>query len=153
MKHFKVLIAIALASVMGLSACQRAEASQLPLDASINYVNNNVVDEEGVGLNLGTEVNNVEFGLTTFSTDERLESYGLYAGVPIAIHNTRVSVTPQIRIERYRSLDETVGGIGLGLDYNLTETLRLGATGIVAKGFSDSEVKGEVYSVGLTKTF
>lgn len=153
MKNFKVVTAIALASILGLSACQRAEAAPLPLDASITYVDNKIIDEEGVGVNLGTEVNNVQFGLTTFSTDERLESFGAYAGVPIRIHSTRFTVTPQIRVERYRQIEETVGGIGLGVDYNLTETLRLGASGIAARGFDNSDIDGEIYSVGLTKTF
>ena len=153
MKNIKILTAVALASILGLSACERAEAATLPLDASISYVDNTIIEEEGVGINLGTEVNNVQFGLTTFSTDERLESYGAYACVPVRIHNTRFTVTPQIRVEHYREIDETVGGIGLGVDYNLTETLRLGASGIAAEGFDDSDVDGEIYSVGLTKTF
>lgn len=153
MKGFKLLGLLALTSALALSGCQRAEAAPLPLDVTLGYVNSNVIDEEGVGLNIGTEVNNVRFGLTTFTTDERLESYGAYAGVPIQIHNTKVSVVPQLRVERYRNIGETVGGAGLGLEYQINPTLRLEGSGIVAKGFDNSDVKGEIYTVGLTKTF
>lgn len=152
MKGFKFLAVLAVASALALTGCQRAEAA-LPLDANISYVDNTIIDQEGVGINLGTEVKNVKFGLTTFTSDERLESYGAYAGVPIRIHTTSFTVTPQVRVERYREIEETVGAIGLGLGYKFTDTLSLDATGLVARGFDNSDVDGEIYSVGLTKTF
>lgn len=153
MKGFKFLGLLALTSALALSGCQRAEAAALPLKASVGYVDNTVIDKEGVGLNLGTEASGVEFGLTTLVTEDRMESYGAYAGVPIRIHNTRISLTPQVRVERYREAEETVGGVGLGLGYDLTPSLRLDAVGLVAKGFDDSDVNGEIYTFGLTKTF
>ena len=155
MKNFKFLGLAAIASILAFSGCTRAEAVApiLPLEASVGYVDNGVIDKEGVGINLGTEVNNVRFGLTAFTSSERLESYGAYAGVPFYVQGTKFGVVPQIRVERYRDISETVGGIGLGVEYKLTDTVRFEASGIAAKGFDNSDVDGGIYSLGFTKTF
>ena len=58
-----------------------------------------------------------------------------------------------MHVKRYREASETVGGVGLGLEYKLTPTVRLEGSGVFERGFDDSDVKGEVYTVGLTKTF
>lgn len=153
MKSFKILAALAVASTLALSGCQRAEAATLPLDTTLGYVHNSVVDKEGVGLNVGTEVNKFRLGVTSFTSSERLESVGAYAGVPIYVQGTRLGVVPQVHVKRYREASETVGGVGLGLEYKLTPTVRLEGSGVFERGFDNSDVKGEVYTVGLTKTF
>lgn len=152
MKNFKVLGLLAFTTVLAFSGCTRAEAATL-VDTNLSYVDNGVIDKEGIAFNLGTEVNDVRFGLTTFSTSQRLESYGAYAGVPIYVQGTKFGVVPQIRLERYRDLGERVGGIGLGVEYKLSNTVRFEASGIASKGFDNSDVNGGVYSVGISKTF
>lgn len=155
MKNFKTLAAVALVSALAITGCQKAEAAvvALPVDASISYADNTVIDKEGVEVKLGTEVNKFRLGLTGFATDERVESLGGYAGIPIYVQNTRLAVVPQIRVERYFDIEETVGGIGLGLEYKLTDTVRIEGVALANRGFDNSDVRGETYTVGLTKRF
>lgn len=96
-------------------------------------------------------VNNVRFGLSTFSADDRLVSYGAYGQLPIRIHNTKFAVTPQVRVEQYREESELVGS--LGLEYQLDDTVRVDAVALRSRGFDNDNIDGETYMFGVTKSF
>lgn len=149
MKTFNVLIATALLAVSA-SACTRAEAA--PLDVTLGYTNNNVVDEVGLRADIGTEIKNIRFGLTTFSSDNRLVNYGAYGQLPIRIHETKFAVTPQVRVEQYRDESELVGSLGLGLEYQLASDVRVDAVALVSES-DDETLDGESYMFGVTKSF
>ena len=48
---------------------------------------------------------------------------------------------------------ETIGGVGLNVGYRINESLVLEGQGTVNRSFDISNYTGEVYTVGLTKTF
>lgn len=150
MKSIK-LMSVLLASTLALAACQKAEAA--PVDVTLGYANNNVINESGLRADIGTEVNNVRFGLSTFSADDRLVSYGAYGQLPIRIHNTKFAVTPQVRVEQYREESELVGSLGLGLEYQLADTVRVDAVALRSRGFDNDNIDGETYMFGVTKSF
>lgn len=149
MKSIKLAVFGILASVLTLAGCTQSKAA----DFSLGYQNNEVINQEGVVASVGTEYKNIRLGVNTFSTDERLETYGAYVGIPIYIQGTNFTVTPQAQVDHYRELDEVVGGLGLGLEYAFTDTVRLTGVAMVHEGFDDSSIDGESYTVGLTKTF
>lgn len=145
--------ASSMSAVLALSALAVACTPATAAEFSLGYQDNSVIDEEGVAASLGTEVNNIRFGLNTFTSSDRLESYGAYAELPINIHRTKFTVTPQLQVDQYREADEVVGGLGLGVEYALTESTRLEAVAMAHEGFDESEFDGETYTVGVTKTF
>lgn len=150
MKSIK-LLSVLLASTLALAACQKAEAA--PVDVTLGYANNNVINESGLRADIGTEVNNVRFGLSTFTADDRLVSYGAYGQLPIHIHNTKFAVTPQVRVEQYRAESELVGSLGIGLEYQLADTVRVDAVALRSRGFDNNDLDGETYMFGVTKSF
>lgn len=152
MENFKAVAAVSLLSVLAITGCQKAEAV-LPVDLGIGYVDNSIIDEEGVEVKVGTELNKFRLGLNSFTTDNRIESLGGYLGVPIYVQNTNLALTPQIRVERYFDLKETTGGVGLGVEYKITDSVRLEGVALANRSFDNSDIKGEIYTVGLTKTF
>lgn len=77
------LVVIGLAVTLGLVACQKAESA--PVDVTLGYANNNVINDEGLRADIGTEVKGIRVGLSTFSADNRLVSYGAYGQLPIYI--------------------------------------------------------------------
>lgn len=149
MKIINVMVLGLFASALTLLGCQPANA----MDFSLGYQDNQVIDKEGVVASAGGEYNNLRYGVTTFATTDKLESYGVYGKMPIYIQGTNFAVTPQIQVDRYRDIKETVGSVGLGGEYAFTKTLRLEAIGMVSKGFDNSDVRGETYTIGLTKAF
>ncbi len=152
MKNFKALTVLALTSTLAIFGCAQAEAA-LPVDLGVGYANNSIIDEEGVEVKVGTEVNKFRLGLNSFTTDNRVESLGGYVGIPIYVQNTNLALVPQIRVERYFDLEETTGGVGLGVEYKITDSVRLEGVALANRSFDSSDVKGEIYTVGLTKTF
>lgn len=149
MKNIKLAVFGILAMAVTLMGCSRAEA----VDFSVGYQDNTVIDKEGVAASVGGEYNNLRLGVNTFTTSDKLESYGVYGKLPIYIQGTRFTVTPQAQVDHYRDADEVVGGLGIGGEFALTDTLRLEAVAMAHKGFDNKDFKGETYTVGLTKTF
>lgn len=149
MKNMKLAVMGVLAATMALVGCQQAQA----LDFALGYQDNTVVDEDGVFASVGSEYKNIRYGVSAFTSSERLESYGAYAKLPLYIHQTRFAVTPQAQVEHYRNADEVVGGLGIGLEYKLSDTLRAEAVAMAHEAFDDSSVDGETYTFSLTKTF
>jgi hypothetical protein len=149
MKMNKMALLAGLATVTMMVGCTKAEA----VEASVGYGYNDVIQEEGVKLSLGNETNNIRYGITALANDERVETYGVYAGIPLRVQGTNFEVTPMITTEYYHEAQETIGGVGLGLGYRLSESLRIEGTGTVNRSFDSSDYTGEVYTVGLTKNF
>jgi hypothetical protein len=140
-----------MASIITLMGCQPANA--VPLDVTLGYQDNKAIGTDGLRLDVGTEVNNFRFGLTTFSSDEQVESYGAYAAVPLYLQNTKFAITPQVRIEEYRTPRIMMASVGLGLEYALTETVRFDAVALVNHSLKGSGDTTETYMAGITKTF
>ena len=135
--------------VLALAGCQKAEAVEI----GAGYVNNKLIDKEGTNLKVGSEWNNIRYGLTTMVSTERAESYGAYLGVPLRLQGVQLEITPTITAEYYHEAKETIGGVGLNVGYRINKSLVLEGQGTVNRSFDSSNYTGEVYSVGLTKTF
>ena len=146
-----------LAAAIVLVGCQPANASlnTLPIDLYAGYTDNGVIDKQGATIKAGTEYGNLMFGVSAFTTEKSLETYGAYLGVPLRVQNTKIVVTPIVAVDKYRKANETVGSIGLGLGYGLTKTVSLDALAMTSRSLSGNrhEMRGETYSVGLTKRF
>lgn len=140
-----------LAAVLTLVGCQRAEAA--PLDIGLAYVDNGIIDKQGAKLSVGSEYKNIKYGATAMASDKRLETYGVYLGVPLRLQGIQLEVMPLLTTEYYHEARETVGGVGLGLSYRINETLVLEAQGTTNRSFDSSNYTGEVYSLGLVKRF
>ena len=149
MKSINAVVFGLFAAVLTLVGCQKAEAVEI----GVGYVNNKVVDKEGTNLKVGSELNNIRYGITTMVSSERVESYGAYLGVPLRLQGVQLEITPTITTEYYHEAKETVGGVGLNVGYRINESLVLEGQGTVNRSFDSSNYTGEVYTVGLTKTF
>ena len=149
MKSINVLVFGLFAAVLTLVGCEKAQAVEI----GVGYVNNNVIDKEGTNLKVGSEWNNIRYGLTTMVSTERVESYGAYLGVPLRLQGVQLEITPTITTEYYHEAKETIGGVGLNVGYRINESLVLEGQGTVNRSFDSSNYTGEVYTVGLTKTF
>lgn len=156
MKSFYTVLAASAVSI-ALMACSpnTAEAS---VGVSAGYQNNNVIDEQGLVLDVSTVTDrNIKLGATTLTQvqDSRLLSYGVYAGVPIALQNTDFTVTPSIGVDRYRAdVEDTVGNVALNFDYKFDTTTFATIQTKYSKDLnSDEELKGESYTFGITKLF
>ena len=82
-----------------------------------------------------------------------VETYGAYLGVPLRLQGLQLEITPTITTEYYHEAKETIGGVGLNVGYRINESLVLEGQGTVNRSFDSSNYSGEVYTVGLTKTF
>lgn len=149
MKSINAVVFGLFAAVLVLAGCQKAEA----VEVGVGYVNNKVIDKEGTNLKVGSEWNNIRYGLTTMVSTERAETYGAYLGVPLRLQGVQLEITPTITTEYYHEAKETVGGVGLNVGYRINESLVLEGQGTVNRSFDSSNYSGEVYTVGLTKTF
>ena len=150
MKSINAVVFGLFAAVLTLAGCQRAEA----VDFSLGYQDNQVIDKEGVVASIGTQTKNgVRVGVNTFSTEDKLGAYGVYVASPIRLEGSKVFITPQSQLDHYRETDSVVGSLGAGVEYHFTDTLRLEGVALAHKGFNDTDVKGETYTVKLTKTF
>lgn len=123
------------------------------VEIGTGYVNNKVIDKEGTNLKVGSEWNNIRYGLTTMVSTERAESYGAYLGIPLRLQGVQLEITPTITTEYYHEAKETIGGVGLNVGYRINKSLVLEGQGTVNRSFDSSNYTGEVYTVGLTKTF
>lgn len=151
MSKLNVAVYGLLAAVLTLVGCTKSEAA--PLDIVLAYVDNEVIDKQGAKLSVGSEYKNIKYGATALASDKRLETYGVYLGVPIRIQGTQLEVMPLVTTEYYHEARETIGGVGLGLGYRINESLVLEAQGTTNRSFDSSNYTGEVYSVGLVKRF
>ena len=150
MKSINAVVFGLFAAVLVLAGCEKAEA----VDFSLGYVDNKVIDKEGVVASIGTQTNSgTRVGINTFSTEDKLETYGVYVASPIRLGVSKVFITPQSQLDHYRDTDSVVGSLGAGAEYHFTNTLRLDGVALAHKGFNDTDVKGETYTIKLTKTF
>ena len=149
MKSINVLVFGLFAAVLTLVGCEKAQAVEI----GVGYVNNSVIDKEGTNLKVGSEWNNIRYGVTTMVSTERVETYGAYLGVPLRLQGVQLEITPTITTEYYHEAKETIGGVGLNVGYRINESLVLEGQGTVNRSFDSSNYTGEVYTVGLTKTF
>ena len=149
MKNIKLAVFGILASILTLAGCSKAEAAEFGL----GYTDNQIINQEGVNVKVGSEYKNIRYGVSVLATDERAETYGIYLGVPIRLQGTRIELTPTITTEYYHEAQETIGGVGMNVGYRINETLVLEAQGTVNRSFDSSDYTGEVYSVGLVKKF
>ena len=149
MKSINAVVFGLFAAVLTLAGCEKAQAVEI----GVSYVNNNVIDKEGTNLKVGSEWNNIRYGVTTMVSTESVESYGVYLGVPLRLQGVQLEITPTITTEYYHEAKETIGGVGLNVGYRINESLVLEGQGTVNRSFDSSNYTGEVYTVGLTKTF
>lgn len=150
MKNIKMLKLCVVSVIVLVFSTIQAQA----VDFSLGYQDNQVIDKEGVVASIGTQTKNgVRVGVNTFSTEDKLETYGVYVASPIRLEGSKVFVTPQSQLDHYRDTDSVVGSLGAGVEYHFTKTLRLEGVALAHKGFNDTDVKGETYTVKLTKTF
>ena len=149
MKSINVLVFGLFAAALALVGCEKAEAVEI----GVGYVNNSVIDKEGTNLKVGSEWNNVRYGVTTMVSSERVESYGAYLGVPLRLQGVQLEITPTITTEYYDDAEEFVGGVGMNVAYQINKSLFLEAQGTTNRSFDSSSYTGEVYSVGLVKRF
>lgn len=138
-----------LASVLTLTGCQQAEAVEIGL----GYTDNKIINQEGVNVKVGSEYNNIRYGITAMANDERVETYGVYLGVPLRVQGTQLVLTPTITTEYYHEARETIGGVGMNIGYCINENLTLEAQGTVNRSFDSHDYTGEVYSIGLVNRF
>ena len=149
MKSINAVVFGLFAAALTLVGCQKAQAVEI----GVGYVNNKVIDKEGTNLKVGSEWNNIRYGVTTMVSSERVESYGAYLGVPLRLQGLQLEITPTITTEYYHEAKETIGGVGLNVGYRINKSLVLEGQGTVNRSFDSSNYTGEVYTVGLTKTF
>ena len=149
MKSINAVVFGLFAAVLTLAGCEKAQAVEI----GVSYVNNNVIDKEGTNLKVGSEWNNIRYGVTTMVSSERVESYGVYLGVPLRLQGAQLEITPTITTEYYDDAEEFVGGVGMNVAYQINKSLFLEAQGTTNRSFDSSSYTGEVYSVGLVKRF
>ena len=135
-----------------------------PVDVTLGYEYNDVTEGQDGTDSLRAEIGtvsklgnaNVAYGLTTLTNESSLRSYGAYAGLPLKVQGTKLTVEPRIAVEQYRDESELVGSIGVGARYEIVPTVDLNARAMYSRAF-DNEAKdrldGESYMVGLTKRF
>lgn len=149
MKNIKAAVFGILASVVIIAGCTKAEAVEIGL----GYTDNQIINQEGVSVKVGSEYNNIRYGVTAVANDERVETYGVYLGVPLRVQGTQLVLTPTVTTEYYHEARETIGGVGMNVGYRINESLTLEAQGTVNRSFDSSDYTGEVYSVGLVSRF
>lgn len=169
-KYMKNFLKVSLVSIAALglaTACtEKAEAANTisPVGVTLGYENNKVTQGQDSVDSLRAEVGtvsklgeaNVAYGLTTLVNDSSLRAYGAYAGLPLKVTGTKLTVEPRISVEQYRDESELVGSAGIGAQYEIVPTLDVNARAMYSRAF-DSDAKdrldGESYMVGLTKRF
>lgn len=156
----KKILTLGVSAVLAMSvmACSKPAVAQtayaLPIDVTLGYANNNVLEKDGLRAELGTEVRGVRLGLTSLTSEDRMETYGVYGAVPFQVHDTKLSIVPRVEAERYREIDETFGSLGIGAEYQMTPTVRADAVYKYSKAFdSDVDLDGNSFLFGITRTF
>lgn len=149
MSKIKLAVFGILASALMLVGCTKAEA----VEFGLGYTDNQIINQEGVNVKVGSEYKNIRYGVSALTTDARVETYGVYLGIPLRVQGTQLVITPTVTTEYYHEAQETIGGVGLAVGYRINDTLVLETQGTVNRSFDSSNYTGEVYSVGLVKNF
>jgi hypothetical protein len=161
-----LLLTLALTPILAIACSKPAVAGVTinPVEVTLGYEYNDVTEgQDGVD-SLRAEIGtvskvgraDVSYGLTTLTNDNSLRSYGAYAGLPLKVQGTKITVEPRIAVEQYRDESELVGSVGVGARYAIVPTVDLNARAMYSRAF-DNDAKdlldGESYMVGLTKRF
>ena len=167
MKNFLKISLMSFAALGLATACTKPAVAGVtinPVDVTLGYEYNDVTEGQDGTDSLRAEIGtvsklgnaNVAYGLTTLTNESSLRSYGAYAGLPLKVQGTKLTVEPRIAVEQYRDESELVGSIGVGARYEIVPTVDLNARAMYSRAF-DNEAKdrldGESYMVGLTKRF
>ena len=161
-----LLLALALTPILAIACTKPAVAGVTinPVEVTLGYEYNDVTEGQDAVDSLRAEIGtvskvghaDVSYGLTTLVNDSSLRSYGAYAGMPLKVQGTKLTVEPRIAVEQYRDESELVGSVGVGARYEIVPTVDLNARAMYSRAF-DSDAKdlldGESYMVGLTKRF
>ena len=161
-----LLLALALTPILAIACTKPAVAGVTinPVEVILGYEYNDVTEGQDAVDSLRAEIGtvskvghaDVSYGLTTLVNDSSLRSYGAYAGMPLKVQGTKLTVEPRIAVEQYRDESELVGSVGVGARYEIVPTVDLNARAMYSRAF-DSDAKdlldGESYMVGLTKRF
>ena len=160
----KSLLFAILATPLVAVACTKPAVAndRLPVDVTLAYENSKVTDNDGqdsLRAEIGTQVNKFNLGLTTLTNNDTFRAYGAYAGIPLQVQGTKLTVEPRIAVEQYRDESELVGSIGVGAQYEIVPTVALNGRFMYSEAFTDigddntTNLSGESYMVGLTKRF
>lgn len=121
-----MLKTILAASVLGFSSLASAG-----LITSLGYEKSEVLDKEGVTVQVGAEVNNLRLSANSFVDvkDRNLNSLQSYGGSINAVvpFGQYVELTPGIGYDHYKSLDKGKFNFNVGADLKLTDKLLIGA--------------------------
>ena len=161
-----LLLTLALTPILAIACTKPAVAGVTinPVEVTLGYEYNDVTEGQDAVDSLRAEIGtvskvghaDVSYGLTTLVNDSSLRSYGAYAGMPLKVQGTKLTVEPRIAVEQYRDESELVGSVGVGARYEIVPTVDLNARAMYSRAF-DSDAKdlldGESYMVGLTKRF
>ena len=158
-----LLLTLALTPILAIACTKPAVANdRLPVDVTLAYENSKVTDNDGqdsLRAEIGTQVNKFNLGLTTLTNNDTFRAYGAYAGIPLRVQGTKLTVEPRIAVEQYRDESEIVGSIGVGAQYEIVPTVALNGRFMYSEAFTDigddntTNLSGESYIVGLTKRF
>lgn len=158
-----LLLTLALTPILAIACTKPAVANdRLPVDVTLAYENSKVTDNDGqdsLRAEIGTQVNKFNLGLTTLTNNDTFRAYGAYAGIPLRVQGTKLTVEPRIAVEQYRDESEIVGSIGVGAQYEIVPTVALNGRFMYSEAFTDigddntTNLSGESYMVGLTKRF
>ena len=129
MKKYKILaLSAILAMSVGIAHAAEKPATQAygaPINVTLGYANNDALGKDGLRTEIGTEVNGVRFGATSLTSEDRVETYGGYVGIPYKFYNTKVNIVPRLEVEKYREVDETIGSAGVAVEYQMTPNVQL----------------------------
>ena len=158
-----LLLTLALTPILAIACTKPAVANdRLPVDVTLAYENSKVTNNDGqdsLRAEIGTQVNKFNLGLTTLTNNDTFRAYGAYAGIPLRVQGTKLTVEPRIAVEQYRDESEIVGSIGVGAQYEIVPTVALNGRFMYSEAFTDigddntTNLSGESYMVGLTKRF
>lgn len=145
-------------SLISLAAIGCTKTAQADVGVLAGYQNNNVNNEQGLVLDVSTVTqNNIKLGVNTFTQvdDAQLLTYGVYAGIPVTLQNTNITITPSLGVDRYRQENETVGNAALNFDYKFDTSTYATIQTKYSKEFDSSryDLEGGSYTFGITKLF
>ena len=161
-----LLLTLVLTPILAIACTKPAVAGVTinPVEVILGYEYNDVTEGQDAVDSLRAEIGtvskvghaDVSYGLTTLVNDSSLRSYGAYAGMPLKVQGTKLTVEPRFAVDQYRDESELVGSVGVGARYEIVPTVDLNARAMYSRAF-DSDAKdlldGESYMVGLTKRF
>jgi hypothetical protein len=160
-----LLLTLALTPILAIACSKPAVASDnFPVDVTLAYESNDVTEDklDALRAEIGTVTQNTKgninfaYGITTLTSKDKLQSFGAYAGIPISVKGTKLTVEPRIAVEHFRDMEEMVGSVGLGAQYAVDDTTRLNLRAMYSETFDSKykdELNGNSYMVGLTKRF